>query len=64
MWDAAIQVNLMSAVRLDRALLPAMVERGAGAIVHITSIQRRLPLFESRSVPGLHRRAPTNRLHC
>ncbi|MFC0132350.1 short-chain dehydrogenase [Massilia eurypsychrophila] len=47
MWDAAIQVNLMSAVRLDRALLPAMVERGAGAIVHITSIQRRLPLFES-----------------
>jgi len=47
MWDAALQANLMAAVRLDRALLPAMLERGAGGIVHITSIQRRLPLFES-----------------
>jgi NAD(P)-dependent dehydrogenase (short-subunit alcohol dehydrogenase family) len=47
MWDAAIQVNLMSAVRLDRAFLPAMLERRGGAIVHITSIQRRLPLYES-----------------
>jgi NAD(P)-dependent dehydrogenase (short-subunit alcohol dehydrogenase family) len=47
MWEAALQVNLMSAVRLDRAFLPAMLERRSGAIVHITSIQRRLPLFES-----------------
>jgi len=47
MWDDALQLNLMSAVRVDRAFLPAMVERGAGAIVHITSIQRRLPLYES-----------------
>jgi len=47
LWDAALQANLMPAVRLDRALLPAMVERGAGAIVHITSIQRSLPLYES-----------------
>jgi len=46
-WDAALQANLMSAVRVDRAFLPGMVERGAGAIVHITSIQRRLPLYES-----------------
>lgn len=47
MWDAALQVNLMAAVRLDRAFLPAMLERQAGVIVHITSIQRRLPLYES-----------------
>lgn len=47
MWAAAIEINLMSAVRVDRAFLPAMVERGSGAIVHITSIQRRLPLYES-----------------
>ena len=47
MWDEAFQLNLMSAVRVDRAFLPAMVARGAGAIVHITSIQRRLPLYES-----------------
>lgn len=47
MWDEALQLNLMSAVRVDRAFLPAMVKQGAGAIVHITSIQRRLPLYES-----------------
>ena len=47
MWEDALQLNLMSAVRVDRAFLPAMVERGAGTIVHITSIQRRLPLYES-----------------
>ena len=47
MWDEELQLNLMSAVRVDRAFLPAMVERGVGAIVHITSIQRRLPLYES-----------------
>src|SRR6266436_4794668 len=29
---------------LDRALLPAMLEQGAGVIIHITSIQSQLPL--------------------
>ena len=39
--------NLLAAVRLDRGLLPAMLEQGAGVIIHISSIQRRLPLFEA-----------------
>ncbi|MEC4723078.1 SDR family oxidoreductase [Noviherbaspirillum sp. CPCC 100848] len=47
LWEATIQSNLMSAVRLDRAFLPGMLAQGNGAIVHITSIQRRLPLHES-----------------
>ena len=46
-WDKALGQNLFAAVRLDRALLPAMVERGSGVIVHITSIQRVLPLPEA-----------------
>ncbi len=46
-WEAALQANLMAAVRIDRAFLPGMVAQGSGAIVHITSIQRRLPLYES-----------------
>jgi NAD(P)-dependent dehydrogenase (short-subunit alcohol dehydrogenase family) len=37
----------MPAVRLDRALLPAMLAQGAGVIVHVSSIQRLLPLPES-----------------
>src|SRR3954471_15321629 len=43
-WHSALETNLMAAVRLDRAVIPGMAERGSGAIVHITSIQRRAPL--------------------
>lgn len=46
-WTAELALNLLPAVRLDRALLPGMVRRGSGAVVHVTSIQRRLPLHES-----------------
>ena len=43
-WQRALELNLFPAVRLDRALLPEMLARGAGVIIHITSIQRQLPL--------------------
>jgi NAD(P)-dependent dehydrogenase (short-subunit alcohol dehydrogenase family) len=43
-WDAELQINLLAAVRLDRALVPAMIEAQRGAIVHVSSIQRRMPL--------------------
>lgn len=46
-WDRALAQNLLAAVRLDRALLPAMVEQGSGVIIHITSIQSILPLPEA-----------------
>jgi NAD(P)-dependent dehydrogenase (short-subunit alcohol dehydrogenase family) len=46
-WQDELDLNLLSAVRLDRALLPAMIEAGSGVIVHVTSIQRRMPLFEA-----------------
>jgi NAD(P)-dependent dehydrogenase (short-subunit alcohol dehydrogenase family) len=46
-WRAELDLNLMPAVRLDRALLPAMIEQGRGAVIHVSSIQRRLPLPES-----------------
>ncbi|MZD05802.1 SDR family oxidoreductase [Streptomyces sp. SID5785] len=47
LWARELALNLYPAVRLDRALLPAMVERGSGAVVHVTSIQRRMPLHDS-----------------
>ncbi len=46
-WFDELNLNLMSAVRLDRALLPAMLAKGAGVVLHVTSIQRVLPLPES-----------------
>jgi NAD(P)-dependent dehydrogenase (short-subunit alcohol dehydrogenase family) len=44
-WLRALHTNLLAAVRLDRGLLPGMIEAGRGAIVHISSIQRRMPLW-------------------
>ncbi|MAN75462.1 MAG: short-chain dehydrogenase [Henriciella sp.] len=47
LWTAELNLNLMSSVRLDRAVLPGMIERGSGVIIHVTSIQARMPLPES-----------------
>ena len=46
-WDQALQVNLLSSVRLDRALLPKMLEQKSGVIIHISSTSGLLPIWES-----------------
>lgn len=46
-WEASIQTNLLAPVRLDRGFLPQMLERRQGVIIHIASIQARLPLFDA-----------------
>ncbi len=43
-WDFAWSANLLSAVRMDRSVIPTMIAGGGGAIVHVTSIQRRMPM--------------------
>ena len=42
-WQQELNLNLLPAVRLDRALLPGMLAQGSGVIIHVTSIQRELP---------------------
>jgi NAD(P)-dependent dehydrogenase (short-subunit alcohol dehydrogenase family) len=46
-WSKELSRNLMPAVRLDRALLPSMIAQRSRVIIHVTSIQRLLPLPES-----------------
>ena len=46
-WAKELDLNLMAAVRLDRELIPAMVEQGRGVVIHVTSIQGKLPLPEA-----------------
>jgi len=43
-WLSELNLNLLATVRLDRLLIPQMIERGSGAVVHVTSIQSVLPL--------------------
>ncbi|WP_029352689.1 SDR family oxidoreductase [Bosea sp. 117] len=43
-WLSELNLNLLATVRLDRLLIPQMIERGSGVVVHVTSIQSVLPL--------------------
>ena len=45
-WADELNLNLLAAVRLDRALLPMMIDAGNGAVVHVGSIQSRMPLYD------------------
>jgi NAD(P)-dependent dehydrogenase (short-subunit alcohol dehydrogenase family) len=43
-WRRDLDINLLSAVRLDRALLPPMIAQGGGgAIIHVGSNAARMP---------------------
>jgi NAD(P)-dependent dehydrogenase (short-subunit alcohol dehydrogenase family) len=46
-WSKEFELNFFPAVRLDRALIPGMIAQGQGVVVHVTSIQNRLPLPEA-----------------
>lgn len=46
-WQDEINLNLLAAVRLDRALLPEMFAQGSGVVIHITSIQSVKPLYDA-----------------
>jgi NAD(P)-dependent dehydrogenase (short-subunit alcohol dehydrogenase family) len=59
-WQDAFNLNLFSATRLDRALLPAMLDRRSGVIIHVSSIQRSNPLFDSTLAYAAAKSALTN----
>jgi NAD(P)-dependent dehydrogenase (short-subunit alcohol dehydrogenase family) len=42
-WRDMLEFNLLSAVRACRAAIPAMLERGGGAIVNVSSVHGRQP---------------------
>lgn len=46
-WITTLQANLLAPVRLDRGFLPQMIEQKSGVIIHIASIQGKLPLYDS-----------------
>lgn len=46
-WISTLQSNLLAPVRLDRGFLPQMIEQKSGVIIHIASIQGKLPLYDS-----------------
>lgn len=46
-WNDVLRVNLLAAVRLDRAFLPGMIEAGSGVIIHVSSTSGMFPLWDT-----------------
>ena len=59
-WQHAFDTNLFAAVGLDRAFLPSMLKQGSGVIIHVSSIQRKLPLYEATLAYAAAKAALTN----
>jgi NAD(P)-dependent dehydrogenase (short-subunit alcohol dehydrogenase family) len=59
-WQKSLNLNLFPAVRLNLLLVPEMLKQGHGSIVHVSSIQRTLPLYESTISYAAAKAALTN----
>ena len=59
-WHAMLELNLLAPVRFDRALVPGMVERGSGAVIHISSIARQMPFPKAEIAYSAAKAALTN----
>ncbi|WP_449398632.1 SDR family oxidoreductase [Chryseobacterium wanjuense] len=45
-WEDEIQFNLLAAIRLDRSILPKMIEQKSGVIIHISTGSSKLPIWD------------------
>jgi len=56
-WENELQLNLLAAIRLDRVLLPKMLEKKSGVIIHISSVAARQPLWNFNMVYAVSKSA-------
>ena len=57
-WAINLDANLLSAVRLDRALVPVMTAQGYGSVIHVSSGAARFP--QANGVPYAAAKAALN----
>jgi len=56
-WNRDIELNLLASIRLDRAMVPRMIEKKSGAVVHISSLNGKIPLYQSNFSYGVMKSA-------
>lgn len=59
-WENDLQLNLLSAIKLDKALVPSMIERKSGVVIHVSSLNGKLPLYASNLSYGVTKAALNN----
>jgi NAD(P)-dependent dehydrogenase (short-subunit alcohol dehydrogenase family) len=56
-WEKDLQHNLLAPVRLDKAVVPGMLERKSGVVIHISSLNSLYPLYASAFTYGVAKAA-------
>lgn len=56
-WENDLQLNLMASIRLDKAIVPQMLENGQGVVIHISSLNGVYPLPASNFTYGVAKAA-------
>lgn len=59
-WENDLQLNLLSAIKLDKALVSSMIERKSGVVIHVSSLNGKLPLYASNLSYGVTKAALNN----
>ncbi|MDQ1095370.1 MULTISPECIES: SDR family oxidoreductase [Chryseobacterium] len=59
-WENDLQLNLLAAIKLDKAIVPSMIARNQGVVIHISSLNGKLPLYASNLSYGVSKAALNN----
>src|SRR5690606_12317040 len=59
-WENDLQLNLLSAIKLDKAFVPLMTKQKSGVVIHISSLNGKLPLYASNFSYGVTKAALNN----
>lgn len=59
-WENDLQLNLLSAIKLDKAFVPLMTAQNSGVVIHISSLNGKLPLYASNFSYGVTKAALNN----
>ncbi|MDQ0965352.1 NAD(P)-dependent dehydrogenase (short-subunit alcohol dehydrogenase family) [Flavobacterium sp. W4I14] len=52
-WNRDIELNLLASIRLDKAMVPKMIEKNSGVVIHISSLNGKIPLYQSNFSYGV-----------
>jgi len=56
-WHRDIELNLLASIRLDKAIVPKMIEKNTGVVIHISSVNGKIPLYQSNFSYGVMKSA-------
>ncbi|WP_256011773.1 SDR family oxidoreductase [Desertivirga xinjiangensis] len=56
-WNRDIELNLLASIRLDKAMVPKMIEKNSGVVIHVSSLNGKIPLYQSNFSYGVMKSA-------